>query len=76
MKIIFDLVVNHISHLHRWFQESRSSKTNSKRDWFLWKPATMIEGVRHPPNNWKSCFGGSVWEWDELTEEVRIWRVL
>ncbi|KAL8293323.1 hypothetical protein RQP46_000024 [Phenoliferia psychrophenolica] len=72
MKIIFDLVVNHSSHNHKWFVESRSSKTNPKRDWYMWKPATMIDGVRHPPNNWKTFFGGSVWEWDELTEEYYL----
>lgn len=34
----------------------------------------MVDGVRHPPNNWKTFFGGSVWEWDEVTEEVRCTR--
>lgn len=37
---------------------------------YMWKPAKMVDGVRTPPNNWRTCFGGSVWEWDELTEEV------
>ncbi|KAK4698645.1 hypothetical protein P7C70_g7628, partial [Phenoliferia sp. Uapishka_3] len=69
IRVLFDLVINHCSDLHPWFIESRSSKTNSKRDWFFWKPPTYIDGVRHPPNNWKACFGGSVWEWDELTQE-------
>lgn len=72
MKIIFDLVVNHTSHLHKWFEESRSSKDNPKRDWYMWKPATYVDGKRCPPNNWRAHFGGSVWEWDEKTEEYYL----
>ncbi|GAA5844623.1 hypothetical protein JCM9279_002859 [Rhodotorula babjevae] len=72
MKIMFDLVINHCSDQHEWFKESRSSKDNAKRDWFIWRPARMIDGVRHPPNNWRACFGGSVWEWDELTQEYYL----
>ncbi|KAG0666927.1 alpha-glucosidase mal12 [Rhodotorula mucilaginosa] len=63
LKILFDLVINHCSDQHAWFQESRQDKTNPKRDWFYWKPPRYDEaGVRHPPNNWRSCFGGSVWQ--------------
>ncbi|GAA5917560.1 hypothetical protein JCM5296_004356 [Sporobolomyces johnsonii] len=72
LKIMFDLVVNHCSDQHAWFKESRSSKTNPKRDWFYWKPPRMIDGVRHPPNNWRTFFGGSVWEWDETTQEYYL----
>ncbi|GAA5901831.1 hypothetical protein JCM6882_008684 [Rhodosporidiobolus microsporus] len=72
LKILFDLVVNHCSDQHAWFKESRSSKTNPKRDWFYWKPAKYVDGVRQPPNNWRTCFGGSVWEWDETTEEYYL----
>ncbi|POY71041.1 hypothetical protein BMF94_5967 [Rhodotorula taiwanensis] len=73
LKILFDLVVNHCSDQHDWFKESRSSKTNPKRDWFHWRPAKYdADGVRHPPNNWRTCFGGSVWEWDETTEEYYL----
>ncbi|KAL8284186.1 hypothetical protein RQP46_004935 [Phenoliferia psychrophenolica] len=72
MKILFDLVINHCSSEHPWFKESRSSKDNPKRDWFHWKPAKFVDGVRCPPNNWKASFGGSVWEWDELTEEYYL----
>ncbi|GAA6008276.1 hypothetical protein JCM10207_000063 [Rhodosporidiobolus poonsookiae] len=72
MRIMFDLVVNHTSDQHAWFQESRSSKTNPKRDWYIWRPARYIDGVRHPPCNWRAAFGGSVWEWDELTEEYYL----
>jgi alpha-glucosidase len=65
-----DLVINHTSDEHAWFKESRRSKDNSKRDWYIWRPAKYAaDGSRMPPNNWKSYFGGSAWEWDETTEE-------
>ncbi|KAG9080077.1 hypothetical protein FRC06_007100 [Ceratobasidium sp. 370] len=68
-----DLVVNHTSDQHKWFEESRSSKSNPKRDWYMWRPAKYdSEGKRHPPNNWASLFGGSAWEWDESTEEYYL----
>lgn len=73
MKLILDLVVNHTSSEHKWFKESRSSKDSPKRDWYIWKPAKYdSEGNRHPPNNWKSCFSGSAWEWDEHTQEYYL----
>ena len=64
IKIILDLVPNHSSHEHPWFIESRSSKTNPKRDWYIWKDPKPDGSV---PNNWLSVFGGSAWEWDETT---------
>ncbi|KAK6361001.1 hypothetical protein TWF730_007116 [Orbilia blumenaviensis] len=73
LKIIFDLVVNHTSHLHEWFVASRSSKYSEKRDWYHWRPAKYgADGNRKPPNNWMSVFGGSAWEWDEATEEYYL----
>ncbi|OAG00564.1 alpha-glucosidase-like protein maltase [Paraphaeosphaeria sporulosa] len=72
MRIVLDLVVNHTSDQHAWFQESRSSKDSPKRDWYIWRPARYIDGVRHPPNNWLGNFGGSVWQWDEHTEEYYL----
>lgn len=73
MKIILDLVINHTSHLHSWFQESRSSRSSPKRDWYIWRPAKYDNGGnRRPPNNWRSNFGGSVWEWDTQTEEYYL----
>ena len=62
MKLILDLVPNHTSDEHPWFQESRSSSDNPKRDWYIWEDARP-DGSQ--PNNWLSVFGGSGWEWDE-----------
>ncbi|KAI4729143.1 alpha-glucosidase [Aureobasidium sp. EXF-10728] len=73
MKIILDLVINHTSDQHKWFQESRSSKDNPKRDWYIWRPAKYdSDGNRKPPTNWRSYFGGSVWQWDEHTQEYYL----
>jgi oligo-1,6-glucosidase len=73
MRLILDLVINHTSHEHKWFQESRSSKDNPKRDWYIWRPAKYdSDGKRWPPNNWRSNFGGSAWEWDEGTQEYYL----
>lgn len=63
IKIVMDLVVNHTSDEHQWFMESRSSRDNDKRDFYIWREA--VDG--HEPNNWGSCFSGSAWEWDETT---------
>ena len=65
MKLIMDLVVNHSSDEHEWFEESRKSKDNPYRDFYIWKKGK--DGG--PPNNWKSFFGGSAWEYDEKTDE-------
>ncbi|CAI4504795.1 ADM_collapsed_G0023340.mRNA.1.CDS.1 [Saccharomyces cerevisiae] len=74
MKFITDLVINHCSSEHEWFKESRSSKTNPKRDWFFWRPPKGYdaEGKPIPPNNWKSYFGGSAWTFDEKTQEFYL----
>jgi len=63
IRLILDLVLNHTSDQHPWFLESRSSRDNPKRDWFIWRDGK--EGG--PPNNWYSTFGGSAWEYDEKT---------
>lgn len=73
IRLILDLVINHTSDQHAWFQESRSSKENPKRDWYIWRPPQYdLSGRRQPPNNWRANFGGSVWEWDEKTEEYYL----
>jgi len=64
LKIVMDLVVNHSSDEHKWFVESRSSKDNPYRDYYIWR-----EGKNGgAPNNWGSCFGGSAWQYDEKTD--------
>jgi oligo-1,6-glucosidase len=65
MKLIMDLVVNHTSDQHPWFLESRSSKDHPKRDWYIWKDP--VNGKE--PNNWRSYFSPSTWEYDESTEQ-------
>lgn len=66
MKLILDLVVNHTSDEHPWFIESKSSKDNPKRDWYIWQEPKP-DGSE--PNNWESIFNGSTWEYDETTGE-------
>ncbi|OOQ84624.1 Alpha-glucosidase [Penicillium brasilianum] len=73
MRILMDLVVNHTSDQHAWFKESRSSKSNPKRDWYIWRdPKYDAQGNRKEPNNWKSLFGGSAWAFDELTGQYYL----
>lgn len=66
MKLILDLVVNHTSDEHPWFIESKSSKTNAKRDWYIWADPKP-DGSE--PNNWESIFNGPTWEFDESTKQ-------
>ncbi|KAJ5912191.1 CAZyme family GH13 [Penicillium subrubescens] len=73
MRLVMDLVVNHTSDQHPWFQESRSSPTNEYRDWYIWKkPKFGKDGQRQPPNNWVSYFGGSAWEYDAASGEYYL----
>ncbi len=64
LKVILDFVPNHSSSEHPWFRESRSSRDNPKRDWYIWKDPAPDGG---PPNNWLSNFGGPAWTFDEQT---------
>ena len=65
IRIVMDLVVNHTSDKHRWFVESRKSKENDYRDYYIWREG---KDAQTPPNNWGACFGGSAWEYDKTTE--------
>ncbi|KZZ86862.1 aflYc/ glcA/ glucosidase [Ascosphaera apis ARSEF 7405] len=73
MKYVMDLVVNHTSNQHHWFQESRKSLDNPYRDFYIWKKPRYDEnGNPHPPNNWKSHFSGPAWQLDPLTNEYYL----
>ncbi|KAF9463174.1 glycoside hydrolase family 13 protein [Collybia nuda] len=73
MKLMMDLVVNHSSDEHGWFQQSKTSKDHPKRDWYIWRPPKYdAAGNRQPPNNWRSLFQGSTWEYDEKTDEYYL----
>ncbi len=64
IRLIMDLVVNHTSDEHRWFQESKKGRENPYSDYYIWRDGTGPDG-RTPPNNWRACFGGSAWEYCE-----------
>ena len=66
MRIILDYIPNHTSQDHPWFQESRASIENPKRDWYIWRDSAPDGG---PPNNWMSHFGGPAWEFDPQTDQ-------
>ncbi|HTB98991.1 MAG TPA: alpha-glucosidase [Terracidiphilus sp.] len=71
IRVIMDYVINHTSDQNPWFLESRSSRTNPKRDWYVWhdgKGETAADKGM-VPNNWQSWFGGSAWQWDEKTRQ-------
>jgi alpha-glucosidase len=69
LKIVLDYVPNHTSDEHPWFIESRSSRDNPRRDWYIWKDP-QPDGS--PPNNWESRFGGPAWTWDEPTGQYYL----
>lgn len=66
IRIILDFVMNHTSDKHPWFMESASSRTNPKRNWYVWRDSG--KGNR-PPNNWVSTFGGPAWKFDPRTNQ-------
>ncbi len=68
IKLVMDLVVNHTSDEHAWFQQSRQSKDNPYRDFYVWRPPK--DG--REPNNWAAFFGGSAWQYDETTGEYYL----
>ena len=68
IKLLMDLVVNHTSDEHRWFVESRKSKDNPYRDYYIWRPGR--NGAE--PNNWASFFSGSAWQYDAATDEYYL----
>ena len=74
LRIILDFVPNHSSDQHPWFLESRSSRENPKRDWYLWRDPEPGSGPpeSRPPNNWMSHFGGTAWTWDAKTGQFYL----
>ncbi len=66
IRIIMDFVMNHTSDQHKWFLDSRSSRTSAHRDWYIWR-----DGLRNggPPSNWTALFGGSAWTFDPKTRQ-------
>ncbi|HVO55069.1 MAG TPA: alpha-amylase family glycosyl hydrolase [Solirubrobacterales bacterium] len=69
VRIIADYIPNHTSDQHPWFQQSRSSRENAKRDWYVWRDG---RAPGEPPNNWISEVSGSSWEWDEQTGQYYL----
>ena len=74
LKVILDLVLNHTSDRHSWFQDSRRSRDNVRANWYIWRnPAGRDRrGRPRPPNNWVSFFGGSAWAWDRAREQYYL----
>lgn len=72
MRLIMDLVINHTSDEHPWFIESKSSKNNPKRDWYIWRDGKESLGGKVEPNNWESIFGGSAWKYDSTTDQYYL----
>ena len=75
LKYVMDLVVNHTSDQHQWFEESRKAGKGGggKRDWYIWREGKKGEdGVIKEPNNWESAFSGSAWTWDEESREYYL----
>ncbi len=66
IRVILDFVVNHTSDQHPWFIDSKSSRTSSHRDWYIWRDG---KGPAQPPNNWLSTFGLSAWKYDPTTQQ-------
>jgi alpha-glucosidase len=76
IRILMDMVMNHTSDQHAWFKQSRSSRTNPYRDWYIWQDGKgeTASDPGAPPNNWESLFGHSAWQWDETTRQYYYHR--
>ncbi len=71
IRVVMDMVMNHTSDQHKWFLESRSSRDNPYRDWYVWRDGKgeTATDKGQPPNNWQSYFGHSAWQWDPATRQ-------
>ena len=72
LRVFMDLVVNHTSDEHPWFQESRKAHMNPYHDYYIWRHGRVSRGRRRPPNNWTSMFEGDAWEYDEDLDEYYL----
>ena len=72
LKVFMDLVVNHTSDEHPWFQESRKAHSNPYHEYYIWRHGRVSRGRRYPPNNWTSMFEGGAWEYEEILDEYHL----
>jgi alpha-glucosidase len=66
IRVVLDFVVNHTSDQHKWFKDSKSSRSSAHRDWYIWRDS---KGPDQPPNNWQSIFGSPAWKYDPATKQ-------
>lgn len=66
IRVLLDFVLTYTSDQNKWFQEAKSSRTNPRRDWYIWRDGS---GPQQPPNNWTSLFGGPAWKYDSATNQ-------
>lgn len=72
LKVFMDLVVNHTSDEHPWFQKSRKAHSNPYHEYYIWRHGRVSRGRRYPPNNWTSMFEGGAWEYEEILDEYYL----
>ena len=72
LRVFMDLVVNHTSDEHPWFQESRKAHTNPYHDYYIWRHGRVSRGKHYPPNNWTSMFEGGAWEYNAFLDEYYL----
>jgi alpha-glucosidase len=72
IRVVLDLVLNHTSDQHPWFLESRSSRDDPRRDWYIWRSPSTVKNKPGFPNNWQACFGGHAWEFDHGTGQYYL----
>ena len=72
LRVFMDLVVNHTSDEHPWFQESRKAHSNPYHEYYIWRHGRVSRGKRYPPNNWTSMFEGGAWEYDDHLDEYYL----
>jgi glycosidase len=74
IRVVLDLVMNHTSDAHRWFESSRAGRDGPHAEWYLWRDPAGIgaDGQPLPPNNWVSFFGGTGWEWEPRRGQLSV----